>query len=91
MSLDPSGIAGGFLLLGAAIGIEVVSRTRGRSLAGRIALGILLALGGVEALTGTLRVEVVYSVLAAIGVGGARLATAAPTMAVPGYIWRDER
>ena len=88
LSLDPSGVAGGFLLLGTAIGIEVASRTHGRSLAGRIALGILLALGGVEALTGTLRVEVVYSVLAAIGVG-VTLATAAPNSR--GYIWRDER
>ena len=88
LSLDPSGIVGGFLLLGAAIGIEVASRTHGRSLAGRITLGILLALGGVLALTGTLRVEVVYSVLAVIGVG-VTLATAAPNGR--GYIWRDER
>jgi hypothetical protein len=70
LSLDPDGILGGYLLLAAAILLEVGSRTS-------IVLVLLGACGGIAALTGTLRVEVVYSVLALIGVGVA-LATAGP-------------
>jgi hypothetical protein len=70
LSLDSDGIVGGFLLLAAAILLGVGPRIR-------IVLMLLAAWGGIEALTGTLRVEVVYSILAMVGVGVA-LATAGP-------------
>ena len=70
LSLDPDGILGGYLLLAAAILLEVGSRVG-------VVLVLLAACGGIAALTGALRVEVVYSVLALIGVGVA-LATAEP-------------
>ena len=70
LSLDPDGVVGGFLLLAAAILLGVGPRIR-------IVLVLLAGWGGIEALTGTLRVEVVYSVLAMVGVGVA-VATAGP-------------
>jgi hypothetical protein len=88
LSLDRDGIAGGCILLVAAVLIDM--RRRGALDGGwvRVLLAFLLASGGIEALTGALRVEVFYSVLAALGVGVA-LATASPMSR--GYIWRDER
>jgi hypothetical protein len=77
LSLDPDGVIGGYLLLAAAILREVGSRAGEDRGWIRVVPVILTACGGIEALTGTLRVEVVYSVLALIGVGVA-LATAAP-------------
>jgi hypothetical protein len=71
LSLDSDGVLGGYLLLAAAILLEV-----GPGIP--IVLVLLAGWGGIEALTGTLRVEVVYSVLAMVGVGVA-LATAGPT------------
>jgi hypothetical protein len=69
LSLDPDGLVGGYLLLAAAILLEVGSRTGEDRWWIRAPLVFLAALGGIEALTGTLRVEVVYSVLAVIGAG----------------------
>jgi hypothetical protein len=77
LSLDPDGVAGGYLLLAVAILFEVRSRTGEDRWWIRVLLVILAALGGIEAATGALRVEVVYSVLALIGVGVA-LVTAGP-------------
>jgi hypothetical protein len=71
LSLDSDGVRGGYLLLAAAILLEVWPRIP-------IALVVLAGWGGIEALTGTLRVEVVYGVLAMVGVGVA-LTTAGPT------------
>ena len=87
LSLEASGIRGGCLLLALAVGVEVLSRSDDGA-RWRIALVMLAVWGGIEALTGTLRVEVVYGVLAAIGAGVA-LATAGSNG--PGYIWRDKR
>lgn len=77
LSLDPDGVIGCYLLLAAAVLLEVGSRAGEASGWIRGVLMFLAALGGIEALTGTLRVEVVYSVLALIGVG-VSLVTAAP-------------
>ncbi len=74
LSLDSDGILGGYLLLAAAV-ILVLSEPRPGI---RIAVVLLAGAGGLEALTGSLRVEVVYSVIAAAGVGVA-LATTGPS------------
>ena len=88
LSLDRDGVIGGTALLLAALLLEVRSRSgldRGWT---RILLGVLLVFGGIEALTGALRAEVFYSVLATVGAGVA-LVRASPVSR--GYIWRDER
>jgi hypothetical protein len=87
LSLEASGIAGGFGLLAAAIGLEMLSRTQTSPALARIGVTVLAAWGGIEALTGALRVEVVYSVLAAVGVGVIPVTAGSNGR---GYIWRDE-
>ncbi len=75
-SLDRNGIAGAGWLLATAAGMEVLRRTR---VGGALARGALIAMagwGGVEATTGGLRAEVVYTVLAAAGAGVAMMARA---------------
>src|SRR5262245_58167822 len=59
LSLDADGILGGYLLPAAAVLLAVGSGMW-------VVLVLLAVVGGIEALTGTLRVEVVYSVLAAV-------------------------
>ena len=88
LSLDRDGIAGGCILLVAALLLGLRRRYAPDRGWVRVLLAFLLASGGLEALTGALRVEVFYSVLATLGVGVA-LVTASPMSR--GYIWRDER
>ncbi|MBA3260650.1 MAG: hypothetical protein H0T68_14440 [Gemmatimonadales bacterium] len=69
-SLDRNGIAGAGWLLATAVGLEVLRRTGVDGPLARSALIVTAAWGGLEAATGGLRTEVVYTVLAA---GGAAL------------------
>jgi len=75
-SLDRNGIAGAGWLLATAAGMEVLRRT---GVGGALARGVLIVMagwGGVEAATGGLRTEVVYTVLAAAGAAAAMMARA---------------
>ncbi len=75
-SLDSDGIAGGGWLLATAAALEVLRRAGTDSGLVRVPLVLAATWGGIQAATGGLRTEVVYTVLAAAGAGWAITARA---------------
>lgn len=75
-SLDPDGIAGGGWLLATAAALEALRRAGTGSRLARVPLVLAATWGGIQAATGGLRAEVVYTVLAVAGAGWAITARA---------------